>query len=435
MRDRNAFNGLVANAERLLAVQHARFEATISFLRQQGHAPPEPFRLSSMPPPLLEDLYRRLREDDFGLRLVLQSTTVKATDATAKATRAAADVLLNPDAAVALMLRSGKLQLRFAWYEIMWLALPFTDLALAAAEKHHCGGPSPTFLNFVAEVKAWDLRSPDNGAPSLSACFSRLRWFLGEMASLEIKYPVLEILTPLVERIGAIGYGKTSEFDKFLLWMLQRTKPYVDAESAPPSVLDEILEHMEELVTTEGTLDSRLRRGAASSRAVHSVIEVERAAHSDPWFDYESYVTFAAPPPELASVFGVTSPSGSSDAHSSYGQCTQCKDPGFRGSDWCLKCDRARHLLVICNFCGGSTRWSWFCLFGCQNQLRNPSCSGSKGHEVVVGPYHTIPTPHEVEMIRAQHIRTALIRLRQAQTPRPKPIPLPVSAFNANVED
>jgi hypothetical protein len=86
--------------------------------------------------------------------------------------------------------------------------------------------------------------------------------------------------------------------------MLQRTKPYVDAETAPPSVLDEILEQMEELVTTEGTLDSRLRRGAASSRAVHSVIEVERAAHSDPWFEYESYVTFAARPLSLLRCAG-----------------------------------------------------------------------------------------------------------------------------------
>ena len=86
-------------------------------------------------------------------------------------------------------------------------------------------------------------------------------------------------------------------------------------------------------------------------------------------------------------MFGV---SAASPAPSS--QCPSCGDAGFRGSDYCLTCDKPRALLVYCK-CSGSTRWAWFYRYGCRNQLNNPSCSVSLTADITVGEYSITPSP------------------------------------------
>ena len=123
-------------------------------------------------------------------------------------------------------------------------------------------------------------------------------------------------------------------------------------------------------------------------------------------------------------VFGVSAVSPAPST-----QCSTCGDPGFRGSDYCLTCDKPRVLLVYCK-CGGSTRWAWFYKYGCRNQLNNPPCSASSTTDITVGEYQITPSTKHKETLRAQTVRLAALRLKQANEPR-RSLPLPPPSAKA----
>ena len=45
-----------------------------------------------------------------------------------------------------------------------------------------------------------------------------------------------------------------------LLWLVERTEPYLQLESASKEILNEIVHRLDALVATEGALESRLGR-------------------------------------------------------------------------------------------------------------------------------------------------------------------------------
>ena len=189
-RDRKEFGEMLDKTAQLLAQSQTRFSATITYLTTSCGWPKTPARLSSLPPPVVEDLYRRLVADDFGLRLAKQSAAgVKGSGRATKATAAALDTLLNPDAEVLFLLQSGSIEMKLPWWAVLWHVLPFSALAMAAVAKHHRPGASPTFTQFAAEVRTISLKCKSTGAPSLAHLHSRLRWFIAETTALEIKYP------------------------------------------------------------------------------------------------------------------------------------------------------------------------------------------------------------------------------------------------------
>ena len=171
------------------------FSGTVNHLAEKCGIPKTPARLSSLPQEVVEDLYRRLLADDTALRLVKQSAAgVKGSGRALKATAAALDIMVNPDAAVLAMLQSGSLELKLPWYAVLWHILPVTAMIMAAVAKYHRPELSPTYVNFLAEVPTITTKCPSTGAPSLALLLSRLRWFLAETSSLSIRYPAKDLL-------------------------------------------------------------------------------------------------------------------------------------------------------------------------------------------------------------------------------------------------
>ena len=83
----------------LLSQLQARFSGTLAHLCARCGWPQTSARLSSLPQAAVEDLYRRLRADEFGLRLAkLSAAGVQGSGRSSKATVAALDAMVNPDA-------------------------------------------------------------------------------------------------------------------------------------------------------------------------------------------------------------------------------------------------------------------------------------------------------------------------------------------------
>ncbi len=55
-----------------------------------------------------------------------------------------------------------------------------------------------------------------------------------------------------------VGNGRSAAWDSFLMRLVYRTQPYLQLESAPEEILNEIVVHPDMLVTTKGVLESRL---------------------------------------------------------------------------------------------------------------------------------------------------------------------------------
>jgi hypothetical protein len=164
----------------MLERQRAKFRGTYQYLVAEGHFPDPPASLSSLPMALLEDLFRALEADDFAYRVAVRSTVVKGVGHTIAATLSAQQILMNPDATVLQLLRSGDLKLRLAWYHLLWGLLPFTALSLEAVKIYHRGEPSPMVSSFMRQLASWDFRSPA-GSPSLAKHFYALKKFMAEI--------------------------------------------------------------------------------------------------------------------------------------------------------------------------------------------------------------------------------------------------------------
>ena len=116
---------------------------TIRHLVDNGFLPDTPAQMNSLPLPVLEDLCRAMTTDMFALNMAIQTTVVKGAGKSHVSTQAAMHTLQNMDAAVLLLLKSGKLRLNFSIYEMLWCILPVTALALEAARTYYRAEPSP----------------------------------------------------------------------------------------------------------------------------------------------------------------------------------------------------------------------------------------------------------------------------------------------------
>ena len=231
----------------------------------------------------------------------------------------------------------------------------------------------------------------------------------------------------ILDNAVLVGNSRCVTWDAFLMWAVDRTQPYLQSESAPKDILHEIAARLDSLVTTEGVLESRLGRTSLTPGVIQSV---STACGAEP-YEYDDMFYYASPPPDIQQIFGL-----SASAPATSMQCQFCGDMGFRGSDYCLHCDKPRVLLVYCE-CGGSTRWAWFYRFGCRNQLNNPPCSVSSPAEITVGKYSITPTTKHTASLRAQTIRLAALRVRQASKPRARgPLPPPLGrAFIVSAQE
>ena len=108
-----------------------------------------------------------------------------------------------------------------------------------------------------------------------------------------------------------VGYGRSTAWDSFLLWLVERTEPYLQLESAPKEILNEIVHRLDALVTTEGALESRLGRAPTGAAVAYSLTSVpsEAVPTSTAQFDspeYDDAYHYDKPPPEIMMVFGVS---------------------------------------------------------------------------------------------------------------------------------
>jgi hypothetical protein len=98
----------------------------------------------------LEFLGRAYDNDDFALRLALTATLNKGVGTSYVAPQSAMVTLEHIDGAILLLLQTGKLRRRLAWYEVLYCILPVAALALEAARIYHRQESFPLVANFLA---------------------------------------------------------------------------------------------------------------------------------------------------------------------------------------------------------------------------------------------------------------------------------------------